>query len=722
MENFQEKEFEEAGKTYDRLNGISITDIEKKLFTLSQQAYKQSQDYFDSDLIMKIARRYNMYNSVHNNDSKYCKEEYKRNKHYVPKSHEFVKNFVAQTVIAYFDNPEFAYLEAELEEDLISVMSAEYFSFVMLKRLKSKRNWWLTFIQMTAQGGSIHNFCAAKVDWDTNLKQPIAVPINIEKLRIDPNADPLDPISDTSYIIYQQEMYIDEILEKQEKDGWKKISVDDLQSNFASENTENDQVELSRYREGYNPRQGIRGISNELNKVNVHENIIRYKGKYKVFYTLGTTKLLSDVYDLEKIYPQGIPYVIGVIFPEESKIYSASPLDHAYQSQVLINDYTNIAMDGAEDIVRPVTLFRASSGFDVKRWLNAGSDTAISVRDTKDVTQLNKQIAPQGIKEQLPYLMTNFDTTVGGLASSTLALEGQQTTATSQLARSRSQSQVLQMYLTNYNEKFIVPVLELMLKCEKIFGLKDKKFVDNVFKKLKLLERYQDKLIRDGIDFEVNDDFRNAEINLHINVGMGAVTPQMRAEMLLATVSNLRANLPTFSQELDEKEIAKMLFSLNGEKNLNRFIKVNEENQEVIELQNQLQQLQQELMNAKNRTPEEIQANIERINADVQEKYKQIEMLDAQISLIKSKAVATNVGSQKDAVELSMQLAAVPEAGEGADKALENAGMVDPTPQDPMIGGVYGSQEQGVQNENPERVSFVGTQPFVMIDEKEGEQ
>ena len=657
----------------------------ERLFDKSKKAWSISENYLEN-FKDKIIRRYAMYNSQHYETEKYCEENYNRNKHYVPKSHEFVKNSVSQVVQAYFLNPDFVYLTPEVSEDIVSVMSAEYFSYVLNKRLKSKQNWWLTFIEMTAQSGFIHNMCIAKVDWNIDDKISIAVPIVLERLRIDPYADPLDPIGTSSFIIHKTEMYVDDLKAKQEEDGWLEFSIEDLQENFVSSMSEDEEIETARYRDGYDPKQGQQGVDAELQKVFVHENIIRENNKYYVFYTLGTTKMLTKVFNLKDIYPQGLPFVMAPLYPEEMKIYSAAPLDHAYPSQKLINDYTNTVMDAVEQVTWPVTIVKANSGFDIKKFQKVGPNSVVEARNPQsDVYQLNKQVAPQSLKNEIPYLMNNFDSTVGGLPNSTVAMEGGDSTATGQNMRYRSQSQVINMYLMNYNEKFIEPVLELMLKCEKIFGLKDDKFVGKVFKNTGLLQRYNDKLVENGFDpenFEINKEFADADLNLSVNVGMGATSPQLRIEQFLASVNAIRNLVPNVQNQLDTQEIIKELMTLNGYKDYNRFFTTTEDPR-IGELQAQIQQLQQQLMQKK--TPEEVQADVMAKQATAQEKMKKVELLDAQINKTNADTIATKVTTQQNALTSAEKLAVMPEIAVGGDKIMENAGAVDPTPQDPMF-------------------------------------
>ncbi len=664
------------------------TDLDSKsdrLFKKSQKAWEISENYLDN-FKDKIIRRYKMYNSEHYTEEKYCEDDYTRNKHYVPKSHEFVKNSVSQVVQAYFLNPEFIYLTPEVTEDVVSGMSAEYFTYVLNKRLKSKNNWWLTFIEMTAQSGFIHNMCIAKVDWDVDGKYSIAVPIMLERLRLDPYADPLDPIGTSAFIIHQTEMYVDDLKAKQKEDGWLPFEVEDLQENFVSSVTSDDDITTSKFKEGYNPQEGHSAVDPELQKVFIHENIIRENNKYYVFYTLGTSKMLTKVMPIEDVYPQGLPFVMAPLYPEEMKIYATAPLDHAYPAQKLINDYTNSAMDAIDQVAWPVNIIKANSGFDAKKLKKVGPNSFIEARNPQsDIVQLTKQVQPQALRGEIPFLMNNFDSTVGGLPNSTVSAEGGDTTATGQNMRYRSQSQVINMYLMNYNEKFIEPVIELMLKCEKIFGLKEEKFVQKVFKNTKLLERYSVRLQEAGIDpnsFEIDKEFADADMNLAVNVGMGAVSPQMRIEQFLASLNAIRNILPNVQTQLDTKEIIKELMSLNGYKDYNRFF-TTQDDPRIAELQQTVQQLQQQLLQKK--TPEEIAAEVALKNAAAQEKNVKSQLNIAQLGKIEAETIATKVNAQKAAIETGKEIAIMPEIAQASDVIMENAGFKDPTPEDPVF-------------------------------------
>lgn len=657
----------------------------ERLFKKSQKAWDISENFFDN-FKDKIIRRHNMYNSQHDSEEKYCEKDYKRNSHYVPKSHEFVKNSVSQVVQAYFLNQDFIYLTPEVTEDIVSGMSAEYFTYVLNKRLKSKNNWWLTFVEMTSQSGFIHNMCIAKVDWDIDGKYSIAVPIMLERLRIDPYADPLDPIGTSAFIIHQTEMYVDDLKAKQKEDGWLSFDIEDLQENFVSTTLSQEEVSASKFRDGINPQEGYSSVGPELEKVFIHENIIRENNKYYVFYTLGTTKMLTKVFKLEEIYPQGLPFVMAPLYPEEMKIYATAPLDHAYPAQKLINDYTNSAMDAVDQISWPVTIVKANSGFDVKKFQKVGPNSVVEARNPQtDVYQLNKQTQPQALRNEIPFLMNNFDSTVGGLPNSTVSTEGGDTTATGQNMRYRSQSQVIGMYLMNYNEKFIEPVIELMLKCEKIFGLKDDKFVAKVFKNTRLLERYSQKLTDQGIDpnnFSVDKEFADAETNLSVNVGIGAVSPQMRIEQFLASLNAIRNMIPNIQNQLDTKEIIKELMSLNGYKDYNRFF-ASQDDPRIAEMEQMIQQLQQQL--AQKKTPEEIAAEVALKQASAEEKTVKSQLNVAQLKKTEAETVAVMVNAQKSAIETGEKIAIMPEVADTSDVIMKNAGFVDPTPENPTF-------------------------------------
>lgn len=650
-------------------NTLSM-EKESRLFEKSVKAWNISQSYLDT-MKPAIIRRHNMYNSIHDVEEQYADKSYQRNKHYVPKTHEFVKNSVAQVVQAYFLNQDYVYLTPEVTDDIVSVMSAEYFTYIINKRLKNNANW-LTFIQVLAQSGFMHNMCIAKVDWSVEEKQSTLIPISIENFRVDPKCDPLNPVGTSAFLIHRFEMYVDDLKAKQEEDGWLSIDVEDLQGNFVNTESGTDDIKASRNKTGTVQENGHGSVSNDLEKVYVHENIIRENNKYFVFFTLGTTKMLTKVFPLDELYPTGIPFVMSPIYPEELKVYATSPLDHAYQSQVFINKYTNTVMDAVEQVTWPVTIIKANSGIDPKKFQNVGPNSVVEARNpTQDILQLNKSIAPQSLKNEIPFLMNNYDSTVGGLANSTLSSEGNDSTATSQSMRGRSQSQVINMYLINFNEKVIEVCLHKMVAQEKYFGLKNTKEVEKVFRNLKLLDRFSEKLKTSNIDpsnFEIDKEFADADLLLSVNVGMGAVSPQLRVEQFLASLNALRNLIPNIESQLDVKEVIKELMSLNGYKEFNRFF-TSQDDPRIGQLEKSIQDLQTKLSQKKSQ---------EEINADIALKM-------AQKANVEANTVATVVGTQKTALEAANELAINPEIASGADKVMENAGFIDPTPNDPIF-------------------------------------
>jgi hypothetical protein len=667
-----------------------VDDKSERFLKKAQKAWKISENYFDNNLKDIMAQRYKMYNSKHLASEKCSEEGNTRSNHYVPKSHEFVKNSVSQVVSAYFLNADLLYLNPESSEDVVACMSSEYFTYLLNKRLKSKNNWWLTFIQMTAQSGFIHNMSIAKVDWDVDKKESIAVPIMLERFRVDPHADPLDPVGSSAFLIHQTEMYVDDLRAKQKEDGWLSVSVEDLQANFVSKaGMAKEEVSDARFIDQIDPRRGSEAVDDELEKVFVNEVILRENGKYYVFFMLGTDKILTKIFTLKEIYPQGLPFVMAPIFPEEMKIYATSPLDHAYPAQRILNEMTNLSMDAAYDSVYGPLMVKSGRGIDVKRVQKRGRDAVFEVKAMDDVSQFNRQTNTMPLKNEIPILMNNFDSVVGGLPNSTVSLEGGETTATGQNMRYRSQSQVINMYLMNYNEKFIEPVLNLMIACERINGLANEKEVSKVFRALNLMDKYTPRLIAAKIDpatFEIDKAFADAEMNLSVNVGMGATSPQMRVEQFLASlnaIGSLAAN-PGLQNRIDLDEVDKEIMSLNGYKDYKRFMRdTNDEDPRIAEKDGIIQQLQAKL--AEKKSPEEVAADVALKNASAQDKIKKLELVDAQVANIKASTVVSKVDAQIKALEGAAGLMARSETAIGADKLLENAGYEDPTPEDPLL-------------------------------------
>lgn len=670
------------------------TDLETKLFELSQQAYQSSTSYL-SDFRERFLRRYNMYNSIHHTGEKYLEKKYGKSKYYVPKTHEFVKNQLAQVTQAYFQNPDFLSFDPANDNDIVAVMSAEYYTAVINYRFQQSNNWWMRFIHIGYTSGIMHNLSIAKVDWDVEKKRPSAIPILIERFRLDPHADPLDPIESSPYLINIQEMYVADIKKKMDKKNkfpWNDIDDDQLQKSLVS-SFEQD-VNVFRQKDHYDPAKSSGAIADELAKVFVHENIVKVDDQDYVFYTLGTFEMLSPAYKLEDVYPQGRPYVMGCLFPEENKIYSASILDHAYEPQRQINDYTNIVFDSAKIQVWPVTLIRAQSGLDQNAYSNAGAGTVLLARDPqRDVVQITKQTSPQSLRQDIPLLMSNFDSVVGGVSNSTTALGQNQETATGQNMAAQTQNQVTESYLRHFHESFVVPVIQKILRVEQLFGYKDTKFVNKIFSKNDLVNKYHDQLVAAGYAekaFNITSAFTNAELDLFVNVGMGAVSPQQRFERLIAALAQIRQAFPSIDQEMNTEEWVKEIMALQGYKNFARFMKKGAD-PKITELTQQVQALTDQLKIAKKKTPEEIAVDIQYRQAEIQKMQVEMAMIKSQASLNDAKSVKELVQAQYGAIETAEIIVAVPEAAQPADQVLHNANYQHHD--DTALGGATGATQ-----------------------------
>lgn len=703
--------------------GSDFGDRDERLFKLSQIAYNTATSYM-SDERMKWVKRYNMYNNRHDGE-KYNHRNYRRSDYYIAMTNEFIKNTIAQVVEAFLDKNEFVVIDPMVPSDPLCAMSAEYYESVMNYRLKQDNRWWSMFIQRSAFTASLHNTVVAKVDWDEENKMPKAFNVLLERIRIEPHADPARPIESSPYILHMQEMYVYEILERahRETDPWNELSDDEIENAIQMYSSFENDVNAVRYKERYDPALSVVGIDNSMKKVWVHENIIRSPddGEDYVFWTMGNIKLLSPVYKLKDIYPWGRPFVMGHMFFEENRVFPSSMADYAYDSQRQINDFNNILADALKKAVWPLILARSNSTFDTAMIQNAGAGTVIPLRDPqRDLVQMPNEVSPQGVKEHLPFLMQQFNSIMGGVSTTTQQANDNGSNAVgNNVMQNNLQNQVIAMYMMNFNSTFVEPIIKMMLRIEQIFGVKDKKLFNTIFRKENLVHKYEDALKNAGYDtsaFKINKDFTDADLITSIEVGIGASSPQQKFEKFIAAMSSLTNLLSNPNSQLDTQEITKEYFSMLGYKNYMRFINTTTDPQ-VQALQQQIQQLQQQLQQeqSKQKSPEEIQADIAYKNAQTQKTLAEIPNRQSENALTQAKIASETMDAYQKASEVAEVVLAIKEAAPVMDSLLQSAGATHP--QDTAMGGAPIQQPapgQPVASQLP-NVQLNNTVPNLMI-------
>ncbi|MDI6790829.1 MAG: hypothetical protein QME44_09095, partial [Thermodesulfobacteriota bacterium] len=355
---------------------------------IARSAYERSTDYMDINYRKQWEHNIANFRCTHPPGSKYYSDAYKhRSKLFRPKTRVAVHKNEAVFAAAMFSTDDVVSVGARDKGNEQAVMAAELWNQVLNYRLIKTIPWFKIAIG-AIQEAQNYGVVVSKQEWDYQIRiiadeliygpdgmplvddatgEPIIQPkvetvknepkiklIEIENIRIDPAADWLDPINSSPYIIECMPMYIGDILDYMNTFNpdtgeyiWKRYTAGEIAASRESRKTGR---QLRREAQAKDRREPAQAVP-EFNIVWVHRNFVRWQGREYVYDTLGTDKLLSDPKPLNEEYPQGRPFVLGLVNIEAHKIYSSGPNELAKDLQTIANDTQNQRLDNVKMVL-----------------------------------------------------------------------------------------------------------------------------------------------------------------------------------------------------------------------------------------------------------------------------------------------------------------------------------------------------------------------------------
>jgi len=128
-------------------NDIEIDDAGLTWLQISQDAYEQSESYFDSSIRRKQENAQAHFNNKHVPGSKYHSDSYAyRSKGFRPKTRSIIRKNEAAAAKAFFSTQDVVHIQAENEGDESQRISAEVTHTLVNHRLTKDLNWFTTLI------------------------------------------------------------------------------------------------------------------------------------------------------------------------------------------------------------------------------------------------------------------------------------------------------------------------------------------------------------------------------------------------------------------------------------------------------------------------------------------------------------------------------------------------------------------------------------------------
>ena len=714
LKEIDDKLYSERYKENNK-EGKGDDDFEEDMLSLANEAYNSSTDYLNTYKVREWIDAYQLYNGEHTKDTRFFDKNrpHYLSKFFIPKTYEFIvtqTSFIKQSM---FNGNGIIDCQIYNDYDKEAQVQADFFKTFLEYRLKSDKNWFFKHIISQYQDAHLTNFPCSKVAYDFKNEKAVVKPISVERIRIHPQADPLDPVNSSPYLIHIIPMYVYQVkkrMKSKNEDKWLELSDDDLIKTIHT--LENDVASArNNFESDINNNDGDTSLKDHQ-IIYIHENfIIGEDGEDYCFYTLGPDKLLSKIYKTTDLYFHGRPFIIGSVMLESGRVYPKAPVIHAKPLQEMLNELQNMSNDIKRKVAMPNYLV-SRKVHDLYALESAKPGSYIKVNDpTSDIVPLNTQTQVNGLQEGIMTAATHIDDMLGRYGISTAQSRANANSSVGGMQQQASSANLIsELYLSTFVETYVEPLLEMYLSVELKYNGTNKPLVKKIFKDYGVENRALEKGVMVE-DLPTQLSKMTKELKIGINAGIGASNPDMKFQKIIATLSQLSKLASEMNPNMpyNMEEIIKETLSIQGYKNPSKFIKKTEDPM-VAQLQQQVQQLQQQLQTLES-NPEYIAAEIEHIKANTQEKIAsakskevEVELKKAQTTLATNKAIESGVQATFGAVQGAVALAETSEASPIADHILESSLKLNQQGQQP-VQQQYVPQEpiipnQGYQNTN----------------------
>lgn len=639
---------------------------------LARSAYDTSTTWFDASVRRDIEQDIRQFQSRHPMGSKYGSEAYAaRSRLFRPKTRTAIRKNEAVAAEAFFSTQDVVSVSPHDDSDPLQQAAAELMQQVLQWRLTKSIPWFM-IVCGAYQDAQAVGVVASHQCWEYDEKkkkdQPKIELLPVENLRIDPASDWADPINSSPYVIQLVPMYVKDVRAKMttpdRKSGkaWKLLQDAEI---LAGTKGYGDSTRITREGGRQDSKDQANGLT-DYTIVWVHRNIVEMGGEDWIYYTLGTTHVLSDPVPLAEVYHHGMrPYAMGCAVIETHKTYPSSLPKLGRDTQTEINDLANLRIDNIRFVLNKRYFVKRNRQVDLRSLTRNTPGSATLMDDPEaDVKAVDFNDVTSSAYQEQDRLNLDFDDVTGSFSQSTVQSNRRlnETVGGLELLTSNT-NQVSGYQLRTFVETWVEPVLRQLIALEKAYET-DEKLLALAGKRAQLAEKFGLQTIAEVFDLLLDQDMM-----LTVNVGMGATNPHAQVKVFMAGVEALRAVLADGVLEkygLKVDEVIREIFGKLGYKDGGRFFDVENEDPRVTALKNTVTELQQALAQKQ----------------DPALTAKQIEKLDAEIEKIKATSVETGTKSFFSAMQAGQVVASMPQVAPVADEILKGAGY------QPIPGGV----------------------------------
>jgi len=669
---------EEDGE--EQVTGLAVPDID--WLGRADAAFSASTDYFDTNVRKDIEAALLQFNSEHPAGSKYRSDAYKgRSRLFRPKTRAAITKAEATVAEALFSSYDVVNVRAMDEDDPDQVQAAAFAKKLLQIRLTTSIPWFL--LAMGAyQDATVTGVVVSKQTWMYTPKRGIDRPdidiIPLENFRFDPAANWADPVGTSPYLIHMMPLYVKDVKARIRSGDWNHVSEETITS--AARQTYDS---IRSTREGNRSDKTDSNIAvTDYSIVWVHENVVEEDGTDWIYYTLGSTALLSEPEPLENVYPHGrAAFVVGRTVVETHRNYSSGAPRLSRDVQNEINAVTNLRVDNINFVLNKRYFVKRGAQVDLRSLTRNVPGSGTLMNDPRgDVHVVETSDVTGSAYQEQDRLNLDFDDVVGVFSGSSVQANRRLNETVGGMNILTSNADKVTTYrLRTFVESWVEPVLRSLLQLERYYESDEV-----VLGRAARSSGVEAELVRP----ELFNQLLMGDVMLNVNVGMSATSPTERINQLMLAINSIKTILADgvlTKYGLDVGEVIKEVFAGIGYRDGSRFFG-KAEDPNIAALEAQIQELQQ-AVSAK--VPPELLA-------------AQIAKMSAETERIIAEKVQTGVQAAYAAMQAGQVIAAVPAVAPLADEVMAGAGYRDAGGQDPNFpvpaGPVAGLAQNDINN------------------------
>lgn len=609
--------------TPEELAAYQLSQDRDKWLATARDAYEQSTDWFDTSLRPVVEKALAHFSNRHAPGSKYYSDSYKfRSKGFRPKTRGAIRRQEAAAAVAFFSTADAVSITAENNADKNQVISAAVLSELLNYRLDDSIPWFLTVVG-SYQNALNTGIVISHQYWDYEERvddapmygengelivdeagnqvmravrsivtdKPRVDLVAIENIRISPAASWVDPMGTTPYIIELIPMYIGDVKEKMRKGRWIEHGDGEIKKACTDQY---DTIRAAREGRKRQDSMDINHATSDFDTVWVHRVIVRQDGEDWLYYTLGTTLLLTDPVRLREEYwhlrPGERPYVLGSAVIETHKPIPCGLNELTFTLQEEANDISNQRRDNVMLVMNKRYFAKRTATVDYKSLTRnvPGSVTLVDDINTDVRIDAPSDVTSSSYAEQ-DRISLDFDELAGTFSPGSVQSNRQLNETVGGMNLLSNDANVMTEYqLRVFVETWAEPVLKQLVRMEQAYET-DELVLAIAGDRAKLFEKF-------GID-QVTDALLQGMVTVDVNVGFGATNPEKRIERLSSGLQTVAAFSPQAMAGLDVQEVATEVFGALGFKSAKRFFpnlgEGEQQDPQVQALMQKLQELQQ---------------------------------------------------------------------------------------------------------------------------------